>query len=313
MSLEACVGRLERQNPRGTTNAEPHAMVWRATSVPMCVALAACGAIAPVPEDAGPRETFAHAVARTFCDNIRDCCIENKGAFDARACVPVAEARVQTAVVAARVNGFPFHDELVPECLHAVTTLVRTCDRDWAGYVALPVWAPECNKVFSRLGPLGAPCDVGGDCASGRCSRRVKQCGPFVPRDGDPCEYYWDCRAIGSLDAQPALRCDMASLTCTPLAGIGGPCADGTDCVAQATCRYSDNRCITRTPVGSECNPYNTSECTADAWCDPSRRCKPLQPNGSDCTAEEQCAEHVCDNLKCNGSYFATTEYCGVP
>jgi hypothetical protein len=301
--------------------------MWR-LGITLAMVIVACGQVAASQSDAGadanspPQDsTFAHVLAETICDNVRDCCETNLGFFDKNECMTVAQSDVQQVVVSERTT-LQFHAELVPDCLKALGALVRVCDRNWERVDWLPLWVPECARVFSGGAPLGARCAASGDCGSWNCrGYGVKRCSAFVPQLGDPCEinsYYGDeCIAPGLWNDYPTLRCDDATHQCAPLLDLGEQCSINTDCKSDAFCDRTDKVCRARVPIGSPCGwsgdrPFDSPGCVSGAWCSTRVACTPLQSLGDKCSYDAECPSNVCEG-RCYASFFATPAHCGAP
>jgi hypothetical protein len=129
----------------------------------------------------------------------------------------------------------------------------------------------------------------------------------------------------GSPPAQAYLCATSASLTCssttqqcTPLAALGQPCTQDTDCVTGAYCTTGSSGtnlvCTADLADGASC-AFAVDGCLPTSYCDPATTtCTATLPDGSACTSDQQCSSYVCTNDSCGGtsSELGLTVLCGT-
>ena len=153
----------------------------------------------------------------------------------------------------------------------------EACTTGCQGRCVHTPYATGCNL------PLGAPCEVGGQCVSTFCV------------DGVCC----DTACTGPTEA-----CNVTGSVgqCVPLAPNGTPCSAGDQCVStfcvdgvccDAACTGENEACNVTGSVG---------------------QCVSLAPLGTPCTAGDQCISTFCvDNVCCNTACRGELQSCTLP
>lgn len=209
--------------------------------------LVACGQVAPLPEDAGPPETFAHSFARTVCDALKDCCAKDNLPYDRASCITIIEGYVQHDVVIAREANRAFHPDVASTCLKNADVRAHTCDltafRSYGYGTPAFDWA-SCFGLYSDALPQGSPCEQGGQCASGRCTGWPNvntECARLVPQAGDSCARTADCQSFDEA-VSTNLHCDVMSHVCVEPAD--GKCGVSEDCGWSGPACCSQGKCV---------------------------------------------------------------------
>lgn len=180
---------------------------------------------------------------------------------------------------------------------------------------------PSCARVFvGEVAEGGActariECAAGADCADractasccvGTCGAPIAPAAPLAPV-GAACQTHFDCVAIAYCDAGTCrelprnagdpclfgcwygdLTCDVATLTCVEVAGLGEACGAKPCDAAWAFC---DGVCAARPGEGEACDA--TRACIPTTWCD-GTACRARGGAGATCANDAQC-DYVCD------------------
>lgn len=141
-----------------------------------------------------------------------------------------------------------------------------------------------------------APAGAGEDCASDReCAAGLGCINPLATMPGT-------CRALPHLGedcpygrcADEGARCDAARGRCTPTGLPGAPCGGPEDCSPYLECDADAHACRAFPQRGMACS----TGCGGEAYCarstGPTGVCAAPQPNGSPCTAYNECASFYC-------------------
>lgn len=142
-----------------------------------------------------------------------------------------------------------------------------------------------------------APAPAGADCAADReCATGLGCINPLPTMPGT-------CRALPHRDedcpygrcADEGLRCDPASGRCVALGLPGAPCSGAGDCSPYLECDAGGKTCRAFPQLGMPCR----AGCGGEAFCArneaPTGICAAPQPNGSPCTAYNECASFYCE------------------
>jgi hypothetical protein len=141
-----------------------------------------------------------------------------------------------------------------------------------------------------------APAAAGEDCASDReCAAGLGCINPLttmpgtsrvLPHLGEECPY--------GRCADEGARCDTASGACQFVGLPGAACNEPGDCSPYAECDTAAHLCRAFPRLGMPC----TAGCGGEAYCarngGPTGVCATPQPNGSPCTAYNECASFYC-------------------
>jgi hypothetical protein len=143
-----------------------------------------------------------------------------------------------------------------------------------------------------------APAPAGADCAADReCASGLGCINPLATMPGT-------CRALPHPDeecpyarcADEGLRCDPVSGRCVALGLPGAPCTGAGDCSPYLECDADAHTCRAFPQLGMPCG----AGCGGEAFCarngGPTGTCAAPQPNGSPCTAYNECASFYCES-----------------
>jgi hypothetical protein len=142
------------------------------------------------------------------------------------------------------------------------------------------------GSCLARPG-LGEPCGNGVSCAVGLGCDPSGVADPeciALPGDGEPCAN----GASGPLLCAEGLACSDGN--CAPLPGEAEPCSSDSRCQAGLACDFTPEGsfCVKPKALGEPCQ--NDVVCGATAHCGPSGGCEADQPDGTLCSAGNECS-----------------------
>ncbi len=203
------------------------------------------------------------------------------------------------------VEGCPDGEECIDGA--CVPVVEPGCDgpEDCAPDEVCDTGTGECEPMPPGTAPLGAPCDVGGDCESGLCA---------TTPDGTVCSATCDPLASGACPAGFYCRGDASDACGTGLCFAGTPgggalgaaCGDDGDCasllcdanVCASLCEPSGADC----PEGFECRVGLSPSCGA---------CKVVGGFGDPCELDEECASELCVEPASGDDPYCTMDCAG--
>ena len=196
---------------------------------------------------------------------------------------------------------------------------------------------PACSQVFTPIpGAVqpGQPCQQDSDClvaagggatcllavaAEDAGSAQTQTCVQTQPGTAGQGPCIGDVEATGNVTGwtgsgpppseaylcavADGLTCSTTTQKCTPLAAIGQPCAQDSDCVSGAYCTLGssslDLECTADLPDGASCE-FASDGCLPTSYCDSaSNTCTPAVADGAPCTTDEQCSSYQCTSGTC--------------
>ena len=152
------------------------------------------------------------------------------------------------------------------------------------------------NQSPCFIGFYGAPCELSTDCFVGQCLEvgGRRQC-------TEPCDaasLRSDCQNLAAL-AGPfgthlSFRCDTETAstpTCVAEGGVGHLCRDSLDCRGGLECG-AEGYCTSTCNSDSDCGNSRLPP-LSNGWCR-DRQCAPRLPDGTSCSADQECATGLC-------------------
>ncbi len=203
----------------------------------------------------------------------------------------------------------------------ACVDAIKACD------VRVSVWQFElpavCWEVVSGSQPVGAPCTVARDCASGACTATTERCPGKCDQDnpggqgctaktGEGTSYATTCWTPNTAEKTTVATpcgtpcpegqfCDTDTMSCSPIPKIGQPCTFWCEKAA-----YCDGVCKPFSKVGAACTCVNANcwTCEGGALCvtaDPSQPGTCVVPKaGDECNWMRGAIQNACGaNLVC--------------
>jgi len=273
---------------------------------------------------------FPERFATTWCQSIAPCCASARADYEPMTCQ--AQARdFAAALLAARVDDdVSYSASEGTRCLARLERALASCEIDEA--------STACASIFVGALREGSPCGSNSACASGYCASSEAASGvcreaiyqaPTHGKTGDPC--VGSCGVPGSFAcptsllpsaegtitycyADDGLYCafdaDALALSCQRYAAVAEACTDA-NCVPGTFC--TDGTCVAQISSGSCASTADL--CDVRSYCDRDQQCQPKQPNGSPCSAGEECLSSSCSSEgACDSGSTSTVRACsGAP
>ncbi|MBI3206860.1 MAG: hypothetical protein HYZ29_35315 [Myxococcales bacterium] len=260
------------------------------------------------------KEDFPAELARAVCNNIGSCCQQAGYVHDAAKCATLLEGMYGKMTTGA----VQYDAQKGGECVAYAVTVVQKCGAD-----AEP---GPCGSVTTGTIPAGGKCQSsaeciapsGGDadCNDGVCVQQPRGkagdgCSGTCTEDGNTtmCSGGMGGTSGGSAICytNDGLVCRQDG-KCGAAAKVGEPCSYD-DCVTDAYCDMSAEKCVARVAVGGSCT--GDDQCADGAYCAGSK-CVDEKPQGATCAEYSECESHECEDGKCGSDMISKTMCSGT-